>query len=252
MISIKYKVLSIKTILVVVLFSFSCQKKVLYSSVESTSSIKVSTEIKDDSLANATIAPYRNQLTAEMNRVIGKSAQPLLKGEIEYTLGNFTADLLRIEAEKLVNHPVDFAIMNHGGLRNTLPQGDITVGHIYELMPFDNEVVVLTINAKIAHELFKFMAQKKNVAVSNMQITLKKDGGYETETINEKKVEEGSFFTLAISDYLANGGDGLTFLTNAIKTEPTNLKIRDVIIKHIEGLDKEIKVELDGRVQLAN
>lgn len=248
--SIDY-VVSGKLILVLFLaFQFSCIKKTYTPASDKAEYVKITNSIKEDSVANATISPYRNKLSEQMSKVIGVSAQPLIKGDIEYNLGNFTADLIRTECEKLTGHPIDFAIMNHGGLRNTLPQGNITVGNIYELMPFDNELVVLTISSVTAKELFKFMARKKNIAVSNMKITISKDG-YENVQINGKPFQEGQYYTLAISDYLANGGDDLGCLSNALKKEVTNQKIRDVIITHIENLTKqgkEIVAVTDGRV----
>ena len=56
----------------------------------------------------------------------------------ETSLTNLSADIIKTEVQRDFGQPVDFAIINTGGIRNPLMQGDITLGEIYSIFPFDN------------------------------------------------------------------------------------------------------------------
>ena len=62
-----------------------------------------------------------------MYEVIGVSEMTMDKGRPESLLSNLVAEVLRLSAERVLKHPADIGIMNMGGLRNILPQGNITV-----------------------------------------------------------------------------------------------------------------------------
>lgn len=91
------------------------------------------------------IRPFHDSLDRTMNTVLVRSAQRLRKGEPESPLGNLMADvLLEIGGERAGKRP-DVAMTNTGGIRAELPAGPVTLSNAYEVMPFDNAVVVLTL-----------------------------------------------------------------------------------------------------------
>src|SRR5688572_22906602 len=111
----------------------------------STASYQYIQKEKDDSTINAIILPYKEKVDADMNKVIGYSevAMPKLRDQPETLLGNFVADCA-FETAQSLDKEVDFCVLNNGGLRSSLPMGDITIRNVYELMPFDNEIVVVS------------------------------------------------------------------------------------------------------------
>ncbi|MEO1714912.1 MAG: 5'-nucleotidase, partial [Bacteroidota bacterium] len=109
-----------------------------------------------DSVLNALITDYRGQLEAEMNTVIGTIAQSLTLQKPESSLGNWMADVLLEKATFYSKRPVDFALQNYGGIRiSELPAGPLTRGKIYELMPFDNQLVILDLPGDIVDTLVR-------------------------------------------------------------------------------------------------
>ena len=113
-----------------------------------------------DSTLNALISDYRGQLEAEMNTVIGTIAQPLTLQKPESSLGNWMADVLWEKATYYSKRPIDFALQNYGGIRiSELPAGPLTRGKIYELMPFDNQLVVLDLPGNIVDTLIQHMTK---------------------------------------------------------------------------------------------
>ena len=73
-----------------------------------------------------------------MNTVIGFSTIGLTKKLPESGLGNLIADAMKEMAQKKYATKVDAAFVNYGGIRSYIPKGEITIGKIFEIMPFDN------------------------------------------------------------------------------------------------------------------
>ena len=105
------------------------------------------------------IEPYKMELDDEMNEIIAVAEVDLIKGSPESTMGNWFADLLQKEAEKLEPN-VDFSIQNRGGLRiGSIGKGEITKGKIFELMPFDNFLVIMETKGEVVIEFLEHIAK---------------------------------------------------------------------------------------------
>ena len=84
------------------------------------------------------INPYKTQLDKKMNEIISFTNSEMKKGKPESKLGNFVCDLSLF----IANGQADFCILNNGGLRDVISQGNITIRDIYKVMPFENELVI--------------------------------------------------------------------------------------------------------------
>ncbi|WP_210487379.1 5'-nucleotidase C-terminal domain-containing protein [Rufibacter aurantiacus] len=232
-----------------------CQKELVPSaSLSPTTDIPVNTQITPDSTAERTITPYRTRVDQTMNEVIGQAPEAINRGEIESPLGNLVADLSRTQVMAVYGKPIDMGGMTNGGLRNPIDQGPITVGDVFELMPFENEMLVLTLSGATVKEMFDFAARTKILFVANATYTLR-NARAEEITIGGKPFDINKTYTLAISDYLANGGDNMGFLKNALKVEKTGLLARDAIMKEIKqrtAQNKPVTGGKDGRVKVVN
>ena len=152
----------------------------------------------------------------------------------------------------------DFVLLNNGGLRTFLPKGDITRRKIYELMPFENELVVVTLSAEKTNELFGYIAKKtvnggtrkQGVPVSgNVKVEL--NGTFPKNIYINDKPFVGRTYKVITSDYLANGGDYMSFFLNPIKSEKIGIKLRDAIMLHVINEKKagnSLNAELDKRI----
>jgi 2',3'-cyclic-nucleotide 2'-phosphodiesterase (5'-nucleotidase family) len=218
-------------------------------------SIQLETE---DPKLNKLIAPYKATVDSEMNKVIGYSeiAMPKIKDQPETVLGNFVADLV-FEFAKTIDAQTDLCVLNNGGLRSSLPQGNITVRNVFELMPFDNEIVIVTLDGKNVKELFTYIAERKGVPVSGIVMKLEKMNG--NVVLNQVKIglndfSENNTYKIATSDYLSGGGDNMTFLGKG-SIQTTSKKIRDAIIDYIRlktAENKKLKPVLDNRISYIN
>lgn len=195
------------------------------------------------------IAPYNDGLEKKMNRVLIYSAQSMTKARPEGLLSNLVADLIFEEVNELPNTHADFCLLNHGGLRSSLPQGNITVQNIYELMPFDNEAVILELSAKKVLSIASYLKESKGEPIANAQVNLSETPEI---SINYAPVDTSRTYRVITSDYLANGGDKMFFFSDPISYEVTGFKIRDLIIEYMEeeqAANKQLNSQLDGRIK---
>lgn len=212
---------------------------------------EIDADIISDPKIEAIIAPYKAKLDGSMTRIIGQAAKelPKIMRANEFLLGNFVADLTLEQAKKEIRE-IDLALVTMGGLRVSIPAGNISVSTIFELMPFENTISVITVNGETMESLFEYMLAKKNVAISGVKMKIK-NGKYTQIIINNKPFDKTKTYIIALSDYLAEGGDGMDFFKKSIKTETLEIKYRDMIITHIEELTaagKKVDAEIDGRV----
>ncbi|MBS2213371.1 5'-nucleotidase C-terminal domain-containing protein [Carboxylicivirga mesophila] len=202
---------------------------------------------------DAVIKPYRDSLNQEMQKVIGHSQQELSGGLPEGLLSNFVTDLMLVETGLLnPSIKVDISIVNIKGLRVPVNKGPITVESIYQLMPFENEVVYLTLTHQQVKELFDFMASVGGDGMSGASFAIKNKKAVDIK-VGGQALEERNYI-IATSDYLADGGDHFNVFLSAIKREEAGIKVRDAILQHIERLtakNKLVNSQLDKRIYYA-
>ncbi len=176
----------------------------------------VTTAAPSDSATEQFLRPYRQRVTKEMREVIAKSGQQWLKpGKLgnNAPLTTWVAGVLRIEAGRTLGQVPDFAAITNGSIRAGLPAGDVTVGNVFEVMPFENELTVLPVPGNVVRKLCDYAIKYDNVAAVNLTWDA------DTVTKRARNIRLGGLpldttrtYTLAINDYLANGGDGMNFL----------------------------------------
>ncbi len=230
----------------------SCGHRVLQPVALSPELIPISARAEPDSAVNAYIEPYREQLQEKMKEVLGRSTGLLEKGPVESSLANFIVDVLQEKGEKYAGIPIDMGVITIGGIRAPLPAGEIKLRDIYELMPFENLVYILRLKGTTVKKLFDYLAINKTLAVSNSSVVVA-DGIAVEIMIGGQPLDEKKDYHIAISDYLANGGDYLFFLSEGEVVAQLELKQRDVIIEKIRDLEarqEKVVAQIEGRVIL--
>ena len=226
------------TIYLGLLLLFSCTATY---NLQSSDSETIEIQASADSTALAIIAPYQKGIESEMNEVLCVSEMEMKKGKPESLLGNFVTDLCLNYAN------AHMCVMNNGGLRTTINKGEITRGKLYELMPFENELVVLELNKDDYIGLLNYISKRGGEPFSGINITMDKEGKILSNSwpVN---FENGEKVRVLTSDYLANGGDKMSFFQNK-EQEKVGIKIRDAIIDYCSKTDT-IAISLDGRIQI--
>jgi 2',3'-cyclic-nucleotide 2'-phosphodiesterase (5'-nucleotidase family) len=181
------------------------------------------------------IRPYRESLEKEMNAEVGIATCTMAKFRPESPLGNFVADLLQEYAEHLFEDSLKqvkiITMLNNGGLRAPINEGQILLRNVYELMPFDNVIVFVKVGKDKYSEIIEY---------------LEKTGGEPIAGFRKGDVPFESDFWIVTSDYLASGGDKMTFFQNPIMLINTGRLLRDEIESYIRRKGV-ICAKLDGR-----
>ena len=194
---------------------------------------------------------YKVRLDQVVNRPIGTSALYMESKAPESLLSNFLADQLWLKAAEFCPEGVDLSIINLGGIRAPMPSGPLTVGDIYRIMPFENELVVLELKAADLLTILTKIAGDGGEGVSNVQIDVQ-NGKIASLMIGGKPFDEMRTYWIATMDYLADGNSGMAAFKNAVKRIDTHVKMRDAYISQIEKLTAQGKVvtsALDGRIR---
>lgn len=235
------------------LFATACQFEKPSTNYTYSSQQRIDSTLVSSSEADELISSYKQQLDAEMNKVIGY-ADTILSNEGKFgesSLGNFVADLMLYQARKMYKDTVHLAFINaRGGLRVPINQGDIIVGEIFELMPFDNEMLIIKIKGDELLEVFHHSA-KRGVNVFAPATFVVSNNLADSIRLQGTFIYKDSIYNVAISDYLANGGGGFDFLMDNPQTE-LNIMLRDMILQHIKELTKQRKkvyARRDGRIK---
>jgi 2',3'-cyclic-nucleotide 2'-phosphodiesterase (5'-nucleotidase family) len=255
-----YYKFSILITICVVLVS-SCQS---YKIVDANSFIlEIDKNITELEFKEIELSKFRDSISKEMNKIINYCLISMEIGCPEGILGNFISDLAILYIRK--NFPEndfnpDFCILNNGGFRSTLNKGSITVGDIFQIMPFDNHLLILEINGKEMKDLINYIKDKSTTNISRKSgvplsgIRLKISGDKVNRCmINNKTYDPLKTYKVLTTNYLAAGGDNMYFFKNCKNILNTKLLLRDLIIRYIEELGMnniKINAQLDGRVQI--
>lgn len=233
---------------------FSCNSTGIVTKTETKQYPLGNTSAVDSSYIK-TISPYSENLKLTMDKIIGESETVLEKGQPEGKLGNFVADVALAQANKNYipadKKNADFALLNNGGLRAALPYGEIKVGDVYSLMPFENELIVVSLNGSTINKLIDFIIDKGGMPVSNIKIVIQNKKAIDVK-INGQDFDSTKTYRVVTSDYLANGGDNLKLMSDAISKESLGLKLRDALLSHIKELTasgKKINQKTEGRIR---
>jgi len=250
----RYKPAIAILVLIVVILS-GCHSmrmsKVSFTNIRIDSTLNITPDPKIESV----ILPYRTKLMNDMEQVLCISNVPLFGGRPESLLTNFCADLILQEADSicLKRYPdihVSVSMVNRGGLRVPIPKGEVKVQNMFELMPFENEIVFLKMSGVEMRHFIDHMAARGGEGVSGMRFGIRDDKGIDPE-IQGKPLDDTKSYWLVTSDYIANGGDGFEILSTVKERIATGVKFRDMFIDHLRTMGKKgikIEVKTDGRI----
>lgn len=215
--------------------------------------IEVNDKLPTDSSIVIFLEPYKVQMEDKINKVISYTPINLTRtdGKLESSLGNLYADVCISQADplfkKLSGKTIDMAFFNYGGIRQSIPEGNVTVSDIFKLMPFENKLLVVEMKGEKVQELFKYFEEKNQAhPFSGAQIIFK-GKKIKSIKINDKPFDPKKNYYVLTSDYLQHGGDHMDFFKDPVKLYSLDYKVRDALLDYFKEKDT-IKVKQDQRV----
>jgi len=223
------------TILLLLLLFNSCQRKVIPVYFQG-SPFAVKQQEGNTPAIDTLFAPYRAQLDSAMQITVGLLGEKMEKKGKNGSLGFFIADALLHIAQQQTPERIDGCVINAGGIRlPELPAGIIKTGKVYELLPFDNELVVLSMSGKELLVFFQHVLRSGGWPVSNISIDYS-DSLLVNIRVGEKQLEENNQYRLLMHDYIANGGDRCSMLSTLPRSS-LQLLLRDALIRYLKKSD---------------
>jgi 2',3'-cyclic-nucleotide 2'-phosphodiesterase (5'-nucleotidase family) len=204
--------------------------------LERSQPVPVLDSIPEDEAVAKVIAPLSLELRASFGKELVMAPQGLFRGRSgeENLLGYWVADLMRERAQQIVGAPVRFAITNSGGLRGNIRPGVVKIADIYEVMPFENEMVVAEYTGAEILEIVKAgilrragepcsgIKAKVVGTVEKPEFTITWSDGSPIDPQETVKV--------ALTDYLLSSGDGLSALQRGRRPLTTGIPLRDLLL----------------------
>lgn len=189
-----------------------------------------------------------------MNIVIGFATKPLYSKQPESPLGNLMADCMKEMAEKKFGTHIHAAFINAAGIRSYISKGDITIGKAYELMPFDNLIVLQEVTGAVLMQYLNKVAEMGGWPLSGITMNINKDKKAVNVLVEGRPINDNESYTIANSDYIANGGSNCDFLKPIPQVNKGYL-LRDALIEYIRKFSTEgkpVDAKTENRITYAN
>lgn len=210
--------------------------------VEITPAVDMVSNNKSDIIPDAQATQDLQKQTDELSGVLGEKLGTL-NGDLSHNragsltpLGYWATDVMR----KYTNAQV--GLTNGGGLRRTLYKGDITMGDLYEIMPFDNQVVVAKVTGKQLRQLIDhgigadYMSDGQ---FAGLKVKYDPSKPYEHRIVSialedGTPIKDDEIYTVATNDFIVTGGDRYDF-TGAKEVKDLFIPIRDILVENIKA-----------------
>ncbi len=198
------------------------------------------------------VNPYADSVVAVMSDTLGVLNVNLEKKLPDGNLGNFLADAYLEMARIKWNKNAEIAYMNHGGIRsNSIASGVIKRSTVYEVMPFDNEMILVEVPGTVLKEFLDVVAKDGGGGVAGMSFIIK-DKKATNILIGGMPLDPERKYLMVNSDYVVNGGGGFNGLKDLSGTR-TGYLLRDAILDYVETYKQKgapVQINTDKRISI--
>ena len=237
------------------IFLVSCVEKKVYVNKIEGRQIAITNTIPEVSQIDNFIKPYREKINKDMDEVLAYAPETLekSKGEWQTTIGNLQADITLASANKIFkareNKSVDVCLLNHGGIRSVISKGNVTTRTAFELMPFENSLVVVAMKGEQIMEMVDYIIkEKKPHPLAGLTFMIDQNNVAKNIWIHGNPVDVEQIYYVATNDYLYNGGDSMNFFKKGVKVYDLDYKLRNIWIDYFKEVDtipiiKDIRIK---------
>lgn len=200
------------------------------------------------------MAPYQHKVDSVTRPVVGRAASYMAPFGPESPLSNMMTDMLMWAAKDYDEKP-DFAVYNIGGMRAAIAEGDVTVGDVFDVAPFENKICFVTLDGDKVKELFGQIAGNGGEGVSGeVRLRMKRNGEVTGLTIGGSEVDVSKEYRVVTIDFVAQGNDGMTAFrsgrdVNSPQDENSNVRfIMEKYFRDLAAKGQAADARIEGRV----
>ena len=204
-------------------------KQVLLSSVSSLETPLA--DIKADPGIQAIIDKSQAEVGPVKNVVLGRTVLDLSHDRYELSvLGQWSSDVFRQATG------AEIAFQNGGGLRTSIPAGTVTMGNLYEVMPFDNTLVTMELTGEQVLQVLNHGINGKagTVQFSGLNVTIDSNRTYGSQLVrvllpDGRPLDPSAYYKVVTNDFMAAGGDEFVMLKAGRNRQDTFIPLRDAV-----------------------
>ncbi|WP_432669946.1 5'-nucleotidase C-terminal domain-containing protein [Flavobacterium sp. SM2513] len=250
----KYSALSRYFVLILTVFAFiSCAEKKLHVNKVEGKQIPVTESLSQTQSIEEFIAPYRKHIDDDLNAVLAYSPENIdKKGVWQTKIGNLQSTVTLASSNKVFHlrekKNVDICLLNNGGIRAIINRGNVTTRTAFELMPFENNLVVVSLKGEQILEMVNYIIkEKKPHPLAGMTFTIDNNDVAKDILVQNQALDLQKIYYVATNDYLYNGGDNMNFFKKSLKIFDLDYKVRNVWVDYFKEVDT-IPVLTDIRI----
>jgi 2',3'-cyclic-nucleotide 2'-phosphodiesterase (5'-nucleotidase family) len=236
-------VLSYFVLFLTFILGVSCSQQKLYVTKIEGKEIGITNQYQEVAAIEQFIKPYREHIDQDLSTVLATAPQTLDKnGEWQTAMGNMFSDAVMFKGNPVFmareKKAMDLVLLNHGGIRSIIPQGDVTARTAFEIMPFENSLVVIALKGEQIEELLQYIiTEKKPHPLNGMTFTIDKNNVAKDILIQGKPLLRANVYYVGTNDYLSNGGDNMNFFKKGIQKYDLDYKLRNILIDYFKDVD---------------
>lgn len=206
--------------------------------------ININDSIAQNESISAFIAPYKERIAQEMDSVLAYAPNNLSKtnGELNTAIGNMMADavmqLSNPVFKQRTGKDLDMVLLNHGGIRSPINEGEVTTRTAYQIMPFENEVVVAHLRGEQVKEIVSYLIEGQTAhPIAGMELIINEENEILKAFVQGNPIDDERLYYVATNDYLYQGGDNMIFFSKAQDLTRLDYKIRNLLIDYFKQKD---------------
>lgn len=231
----------------------SCKKDTWQLERVEGSQISITDSIETKMEIDSFIQPFRNHVNKNLDSVISYAVDTYSKsdGELNTAIGNLFADVIYEQTNPVfkmrTGKNIDMVLVNHGGIRAIISKGNITTRTAYEIMPFENSIVVVALKGSSVNELISYLLKARRAhPISKLKILVDDDFNLINASIKGEPIDLNKTYYVATNDYLYNGGDRMTFFQPNDSLYVMDYKVRNALLDYFLKTDT-INPKMDDR-----
>ena len=134
---------------------------------------------------------------------------------------------------------IDVVLLNYGGIRSNISKGDITKRSIYEILPFENILVVVKMKGEYMDELIDYLLKSQRAnPIAGLKLKVDQDFKLLEATINGSEIDKDKSYYVVTYDYLYYGGGNMDeFLQKSDSLFVLDYKVRNALMDYFIKTD---------------
>ena len=203
--------------------------------------------LSEDSEITETLEKYRPRYQTEMGIILTDVKEPIRFQKPESPLGNIAADALRFRASRESRRFVHIGIIGEASFRLNFDEGPLTLGEVYEFMPYENHLVKLKLTGEQVLELADQIAEQGGSPISGMRFRIE-DNRAKGVIVNSEIVMPENEYWVATSNWVADGGDNFPVLWEAKERVDFDVSVRELYVNYFRNR-QTVEPVIDGRIR---